>query len=445
MTIREVPYVSKRTGEVTIYLKAITRDARGKQISAVVNSRKEGEEWIAARKAEQMAGLVPNFSRRRFGKVAEDWLEELRADEIEGEERIAFQQHEYAVRELIVPQLGHVKLSELSPRDCRDFFRWLARPLTSDELVAQKRREQRSGRKGRKGGALSLATQRRVRVTLNAILAQARQDGHLQTDPLRDVKLKAPKGAETPEVAESARTRNRPNRAEWQAIIAAAKTFPPFEKAVALTLNLLGIRGQELLALRWKHVDFDARRIGIREALDHKGRVKVTKTASGRRDLDNVHDDVIEALRELREARTALPENRRFLGPDDLIFCNRAGGQFGHGNMSNRVYSRVQVAAGVTRTVTRKGAVAVVGKYGLHAGRHALASLAIHTGDVSLPDLSKHLGHKNVATTLAIYVHEVTSAMERGAALSAMADKAMVPNVVSISAARREKHAVSGR
>ncbi|TMJ81852.1 MAG: site-specific integrase, partial [Alphaproteobacteria bacterium] len=77
----------------------------------------------------------------------------------------------------------------------------------------------------------------------------------------------------------------------------------------AMVALFTGMRLGEILALRWKRVDLEAKEIRVREALEqtktHGTRFKPAKTRAGRRDI-TLPDVLIEALWEHRRAALEL-------------------------------------------------------------------------------------------------------------------------------------------
>jgi integrase len=99
-------------------------------------------------------------------------------------------------------------------------------------------------------------------------------------------------------------------------------------ETVAMVSLFTGMRRGEVLALRWSHVDLDAKVIKVREAIEateaHGLRFKPPKSRAGRRDI-TLPDALVDALREHRKAAL---EIRLQLGigklPDDaLLFATQ--------------------------------------------------------------------------------------------------------------------------
>jgi integrase len=158
-----------------------------------------------------------------------------------------------------------------------------------------------------------------------------------------------------------------------------------------------GLRRGEVLALRWSHVDLDAKVIRIREAIEetkrHGLRFKGTKTGAGRRDV-SLPDIVVETLRAHRRAQLEL---RLAVGAGKmsdaaLVFPAMLDDQ--------TPMSPSNFSAEWRDVADRTGLTGVP----LHALRHTHASQLIDAG-VDIVTISKRLGHASPTITLRTYAH----------------------------------------
>jgi len=155
-----------------------------------------------------------------------------------------------------------------------------------------------------------------------------------------------------------------------------------------------GCRRGELLALTWADVDLvnGATRIGRSLEQTSAGlRVKSTKTERTR--TISLPASLVELLKFHRECQE---HDRALFGQDyrsdlDLVFCGPAGDYLKPDSVSSMA-SRVARECGLGRGVS------------LHTLRHSHASQLLSSG-VSLPTVSKRLGHTDVHTTASIYSH----------------------------------------
>lgn len=160
---------------------------------------------------------------------------------------------------------------------------------------------------------------------------------------------------------------------------------------------MTGVRLGELLALKWKHVDFEGRVIHIEESL-WDGEVQTPKTLSS---IRSIPFGAVLA--------PALSQRRRVsshVRPDDFVFSKSDGTSLHPDVIRRDVLYPTLVRLGISRT--NRGS-------GFHAFRHAAASLInARRGDMKLAQ--KLLGHTNLAMTASVYTHTYSES-ERQAAL----------------------------
>ena len=172
--------------------------------------------------------------------------------------------------------------------------------------------------------------------------------------------------------------------------IAGRRLYP-----LVATALYTGMRRGELLAVRWRNVDFEAKVLRIRESLEWTKsggtRFKATKTRAGRRDV-TLPDFVVETLREHRrqqlEIRVALGVGKPV--EDALVFATIEGGPLSLNSVS-KAWADVADDFGV-------------GDVTLHGLRHTHASQLIDAG-VDIVTISKRLGHASPAMTMKVYAH----------------------------------------
>ena len=100
-----------------------------------------------------------------------------------------------------------------------------------------------------------------------------------------------------------------------------------------------GLRQGELLALRWRDVDFQGHALTIGRAMS--GGIEST-TKSGRVRRVPLPDQAAAAL-------DRVSRREDFTGPDELVFCNRLGRAL-NGSALRRRYRRAQAAAELDRS-----------------------------------------------------------------------------------------------
>ncbi len=156
-----------------------------------------------------------------------------------------------------------------------------------------------------------------------------------------------------------------------------------------------GMRRGEVLGLRWRDIDFDNRRLAVRQTVltvAYRVTLGTPKTDRGRRSI--ALDGATLAALEVHRQRQA--QERRLLGPsyqdNDLVFA-RVDGQCLHPDYFSQLFER---------TVARLG----LPRIRLHDLRHTHATLGLAAG-VAPKVMSDRLGHATVAFTQDVYMHAI--------------------------------------
>lgn len=158
---------------------------------------------------------------------------------------------------------------------------------------------------------------------------------------------------------------------------------------IILTAYHTGMRINEILALRWAHVDLKESKIKVRENLseakDGEGKIRVLvglpKTQESIREISISHT-LSRVLKELRYEQDH---------ESQIVFGSKTGGYIAASNFS-RVWRELLMN------------LALKGEYCFHAIRHTHATELISEG-YNIKDVSVRLGHVDVQTTLNIYAH----------------------------------------
>ena len=163
-------------------------------------------------------------------------------------------------------------------------------------------------------------------------------------------------------------------------------------------------RRGEILALRWDAIDFEGGRIAVRHNVTLEDELKGSKTAAGRRTV-HMPRQVAEAL------RAWVP----FVVEDDrgLIFRSRTGGPWQDATFYRDTWHPLLRRAGIESDRD-------YGHRHFHALRH-FAGSAWLDGGMPLPEVSRLLGHANMAITARIYSHAVAEVHHRATMLETCA------------------------
>lgn len=136
-----------------------------------------------------------------------------------------------------------------------------------------------------------------------------------------------------------------------------------------------GLRRGELVALRWRDVDYAKRKLFVRTAVS--GDVLATSTKSGKHREVPLSDQAIAALGRLQQRGD-------FTSPADFVLVNRAGGRIEGSALRRRV----------GRAMTRAG----LRPLRFHDLRHTFGSLLIAAG-VDIVTVQAAMGHSRITTT----------------------------------------------
>jgi integrase len=194
--------------------------------------------------------------------------------------------------------------------------------------------------------------------------------------------------------------------AECKALIEAAADG--FDKAFLMTTVATGARHDELLALKWPDIDFDAGEIHFHRSLSWaklpgeptRARFFDTKTGKkGNRGVPCLHGELALTL---KKWRLQCP-----VGDLDLVFPTPAGLPQHRSRVLRCVLRPTLERAGIGRRVH------------LHTLRHTFCSALLASGTPPT-EVQKYSGHARLSTLLDVYAHfipsEQTNAIERYAA-----------------------------
>lgn len=277
----------------------------------------------------------------------------------------------------IVPFIGSKKLSDMTVPACNAF---------ADHL-------REAGR--------SAAMIKKIIRSLGSIFKEARRRGLSNVAPTVGLDLDLPERSDPRPVI--------PSKGELQAIIAAATARASrLWRALVLVAVFCGLRASELRGLRWADVDFEGRLISVMQRADASHKIGKLKSKAAYRSL-RLSPLVLNAL---REWKLACPK-----GDLDLVFPNGLGKVESYANLIEHGFGPIQIAAGVTTlapvlddagkpVINNAGEPVMreVARYGLHALRHACASLWIEQGH-NPKQIQTLMGHSSIKVTFDTYGH----------------------------------------
>lgn len=337
------------------------------------NTREEAAHWVALMTSvEKGAVAVPeDLILKDF---LHNWLTTFKVHEVCSR---TMELYYYSERHHIIPALGSISLDALTPLKVQTFLY---------QLQAEKHLSQRT---------ISL-----IRGTLIQVYDYAIEMGLTQNNPARNAKLpRQPRRA-------GEGTGKAISITQREAILKAAESDPIMLPAITM-LMFTGMRVGEMLALQWKHIDFQAKTIAIRQSVtreltfDAEGKTATmadalgaTKTRTSQRVLQ-APDIVLDRLREWMRYVSTLKGGLNVLTPEGFVFLSTR-------TMGMRTYSGFR--ASYCHFLERNG----FGGEGLnlHCYRHTYASMLLEQ-EINPKIVQKLLGHRDVSTTLGVYSHVV--------------------------------------
>ncbi len=308
-------------------------------------------------------GVLVTGPRQTVGQFFTQWLAAVQPSL----RPRTFVGYEQLVRLHVVPDLGPLSLTKLSPQHLQRLYA------------------------SRLDAGLSSTTVNHLHALIHKALSNAVRWGMLQRN-IADL-------VDPPRSRHFAIATLSPEQA--RAFLAAARGHR-LEALYVLAVTT-GMRQGELLGLRWRDVDVDAGTLQIRgslQATPEGRRILEPKTAGSRRRVA-LSKQPIDAL---RRHRVAQAEERLRLGAgwedSDLVFCSAAGHPI--------------TASGLRRSFEPLLKRAGLPRMRFHDLRHTAATLLLGRG-VHPKVVSEMLGHTRISTTLDLYSH-VSMTMQQQAA-----------------------------
>jgi integrase len=336
---------------------AEARTGAGKRRTVYGKSKAEVQEKLRKLHNDAAAGIGADAATMTVAQWLARWLEMVRPTVEPG----TYDPYARHVRLHLVPHVGGIKLAKFNKAQVQALYATLATQ------------------------GMSAAMQNKVAITLTVALHAAVRNDLLPSNPAAGIrKPKAVKPEMTPLDPD-----------QVAAFLEAAKVDRLF--VFYLTMLDTGARPGELFALTWPDIDLGVGHLVINKSLeeiDGIHRVKVVKTARGRRRIDLSTGTVAALL----EHRKAMLVEGHITGP---VFCNSEGGYLRRADVGKNSFKRILRRAGLPD----------VRLYDL---RHTCATLLL-LADVNAKIVSERLGHASITRTLDTYSH-VLPTMQRKAA-----------------------------
>ena len=351
-TFKPQPTWSAKTTqrELRKFAAQLENELKGGQVLTKAERREQ------ARRAAAQAAKVQTF-RQYVDRV---WMPQKRATAA----RSSLRAYEVNLRLHVLPALGDSLLGEITPPMITALFYQLQAEGLADKT-------------------LNL-----IWNITGEIFSTAVQDEILDHSPMQ--KARRPAASKDAKVDQDKKAYTAE---EMPRVLAAIGQEPLVWRALALLLTMTGLRRGEACGLQWDCVDFATGEITIKRNVQPcKGGVYVTTPKTGRERTVLAPPDVLDLLRQLRQAQPvtvrwvfARPHSTEPINPNSVTNHFRQMGR----------------------------------RYGLedfhpHKLRHSFASIAIEQG-ADVAAVSQCLGHSTIQTTLAVYTHTNQAATRRAA------------------------------
>jgi len=297
--------------------------------------------WLDDTLAKARRGELPGMVRTgaTFATACDDWLTYKRDRKVKLSTQIDYEHMVDRLKKIFGEKFGEkIRLEDVTPETVEGF---------RDALVAE---------------GLSDRTVNKYLTVLHGIFVWAQRRYKLPANPVANVERRPHAKRGNIDVF---------SREEVLALVRAATSEQ--DGTIYLTAAFTGLRLGELLALRWRDVDFANSSIHVRQSFTN-GRVDTPK--SGQERTVPMADEVAQALAKLgkRDHNTE---------DDDLVFCGSKGGHLaGH-----RLRDRYKAA------LDKAGLRALR----FHDLRHTFGSHAIRRADSR--EVMEWMGHQDLATT----------------------------------------------
>ena len=305
-------------------------------------SKRLAEDWLRSTLDEARRGVLPGMVKTgaTFADAAAEWLRYVEHDR--GRKPSTVEGYRAIVRSQLLPEFGERPIEAITT------------PMVETWISRMDR---------------SASTRTKALVLLHGIFKRARKVYDLPTNPVADV--------ERPPMSRSGDIEVF-SPEEVMALVRAAADEQ--DAAIFLTAAFSGLRRGELLALRWRDVDFSGSLIRVRASY---AAGQVTTPKSGKVRSVPMAPDVAKALAELgtRGFKT---------GDDDLVFVGRLG-SFVDPSALRRRYDAAVKRAGLRRLR-------------FHDLRHTFGTRMIAKADIRR--VQEWMGHADIQTTMK-YLHYV--------------------------------------
>ncbi|MGP4024388.1 tyrosine-type recombinase/integrase [Actinomadura sp. 3N407] len=378
-----------KAGAVRFGIKFVVTQEDGSKKSVLRRRGPNGETWTKrtdAAKALRDAmtkvdtGTWVDPSKQPLGEYLDTWAAGLRL----GDSTVA--SYKKNIRLHMTPYLGAIPLASLTTAKIDALYRTL------------EENGRRDGKGELTGTGLSARTVRYIHTILRSALQAA-----VDAEPALLAKNPADK-AKPPTAKQAAPPEMHP----WAA--AQLRTFLNWSAEHSVhhvawyVLAMTGMRRGELLALRWRDIDFDAgtirvrRSVGLIRTKGKKPEIKEGDTKTSKPRTVDGDDHTMGMLRTLKRERGSLALQ---LARDDALVFGDAEGKHRHPERFSRAFK--DQLKRCERYLTKQGRETLP-EIRLHDLRHTHATLLLIGGE-PVKVVSERLGHASAVITMNTYAH----------------------------------------
>lgn len=337
-----------------------------RQRSKAFKTRKVAEKALAQWLVEIEQGIAVEPSRLTVADLFERWLESFKGTNPKARTVV---EYERIIRCRIIPSIGHVPVQQLRPLQVDAFYAQLREAGASNDAIHRVHKRLRQ--------AFDYAVRKRL-IALNPLAA---------VDP--------------PTVRSRVAVILTPSQLRHFLRVADGDGYSP----LWLLLVQTGLRRGEALGLRWQDIDWERKRLHVRqcvEVLNGAAHLTTPKTAAAMRSV-TLFAESVAALAAHRKRQV---ERRLAAGPawqdNDLIFCTPTGGPLN----PNNVLRNLAVITRKANAVPDVAEAARLPRFHVHDLRHTHATHLLMDGwPVAI--VSRRLGHATPAITLQLYAHAI--------------------------------------
>lgn len=291
----------------------------------------------------------------------------------------------------IIPAFQFLRMDQVKPKHILDFLDNLQDP----GMRLDKKPEQEDNQEEKKDTLSSATIFYHYRV-LNNIFNFAEEIQIIKENPVK--KVKKPK-VESKEVEVYTLEETQ----KLLECLESEKQVPHWQIIIKLAITT-GMRRSELLGLEFKHFDYDAGVVHVRQALTYtkNNGYQIHEIKKGNRSASQrtivISPELLQEIKalDLQRKKERLAAKELWMdGKYNFILCDETGKPYNPNSLKNWW----------KRFIERHGL-----KYiNIHALRHTSATLLINEG-VHAKIISQRLGHSNISTTMNIYGHALEEA-----------------------------------